>query len=62
MKSAKKIVKDILKELPETSSLEDIEYHIYVRKKIERGLEDIRKGRTYAQSDVERWMQKWIAK
>jgi len=62
VKSAKKIVKDILKELPETSSLEDIEYHIYVRKKIERGLEDIRKGRTYAQSDVERWMQKWIAK
>ena len=62
MKSAKNIVRKILKGLPESSSLEDIEYHIYVRKKIERGLEDIRKGRTYPQKDVEKWMQQWLLK
>ncbi len=62
MKSAKEIVRKMLKGLPENSSLEDIQYHIYVREKIERGLDDIRKGHVVSQKDAEKRMQKWLLK
>ncbi len=43
MKTAKEEVKKILDTLPDDSSFEDIQYHIYVRSKIEQGLKDIRR-------------------
>ncbi|MBI1861388.1 MAG: type II toxin-antitoxin system RelE/ParE family toxin [Deltaproteobacteria bacterium] len=33
MKNAKQVVKDILKQVPDNSSLEDIQHHIYVQEK-----------------------------
>jgi len=39
--------------------LEDIQYHLYVIQKIERGLKDIEEGRTYTQEEVEKMMAKW---
>jgi hypothetical protein len=44
MSSAKATVRKLLDELPEDASLEDIQYHIYVREKIERGLRDADDG------------------
>lgn len=37
MKTAKDEVWEMLEELPDEASLEDIQYHIYVRQKIQRG-------------------------
>ena len=54
MKTAKQEVRDLLAQLPEDASLEDIQYHIYVREKIERGLEDVKQGRVIDQEEVER--------
>ena len=62
MANAKKSVRDVLDELPEDATLEDIQYHIYVREKIERGLKDIAQGRVLSQEDVERRMAKWLGK
>lgn len=45
MTNAKEQVRRILDQLPEDSSLEDIQYHIYVREKIERGLREIDEGK-----------------
>jgi hypothetical protein len=45
MKSAKQEVKKMLDRMPGASTFEDIQYHIYVREKIENGLKDIRDGR-----------------
>lgn len=39
--TAKETVRRILDDLPDNASLEDIQYHIYVREKIERGLRDV---------------------
>ena len=41
--TAKDDVRALLEKLPDDASLNDIQYHIYVRQKIERGLEAIRK-------------------
>lgn len=62
MKSAKKAVQDLLKNLPANASYEDIQYHIYVREKIERGLKDAKEGNVISQEEVEKRMQKWLLK
>jgi predicted transcriptional regulator len=62
MSSAKEEVRKILENLPDDVSFEDIQYHIYVRGKIDRGLRDIEEGRLLSQEEVERKMSRWIAK
>ena len=59
MGTAKEEVRKILDQIPDSASFEDIHYHIYVREKIERGLEDVREGRVISQEEVERRMRQW---
>lgn len=60
MTPAKEEVRRLLELLPDDASLEDIQYHIYVRQKIERGLEDIEAGRTISEEEFESRMSKWL--
>ena len=62
METAKDQVQQILEELPETASLEDIQYHIYVRQKIQQGLEDVEAGRAVSHEEVEKRLSKWLTK
>jgi predicted transcriptional regulator len=62
MSTPKDEVRKLLDRLPDDSSLEDIQYHIYVREKIERGLKDVNEGRVLSQQEVERRMTKWLGK
>lgn len=62
MHSAKEEVIEILKGLPDNSTLEEIQYHLYVRQKIERGIKDVEDGRTFTQEEMERRMEKWLEK
>ena len=62
MPTAKQEVSKLLTKLPEDCSLEDIQYHLYVLQKIERGLKDAKEGRVYTQEEVERRMAKWLGK
>ncbi len=62
MITAKEEVRKILDKIPDDASLEDIQYHIYVCQKIERGLKDIKEGRLLSQEEVERRMSKWLKK
>jgi predicted transcriptional regulator len=56
MSTAKEEVRKMPEQIPDDSSFEDIQYHIYVREKIERGLEDIEEGRILDQEEIERRM------
>ena len=40
MQSAKQEINNLLNRLPDDCSFEDIQYHLYVLQKIERGLKD----------------------
>lgn len=62
MSTAKDEVRKLLEQLPSDASYEDIQYHIYVREKIERGLRDVEERRVLSQEEVERRMSKWIVK
>ncbi len=60
MDAAKEEVRRILEKLPDNATLEDIQYHIYVRQKIEAGLADIEAGRVLTQEQVEAQFAKWL--
>lgn len=62
MNTAKEEVRTILDNLPEDVTLEDIEYQIYVRRKVSQGLRDVEEGRVIDQEEVKRRMQKWLKK
>jgi len=54
MQSAKEEVMQLLKGLPDNSTFEQIQYHLYVRQKIQRGIKDVEEGRTYTQEEMEK--------
>ena len=62
MDTAKSQVQQILEMLPEDASLEDIQYHIYVRQKIQQGLEDEKAGRVVGHAEVQQRLAKWLTK
>jgi predicted transcriptional regulator len=62
MPTAKQEVNNLLARLPDDCSLEDVQYHLYVLQKIERGLKDAEEGRVYTQEEVENRMTKWLGK
>jgi predicted transcriptional regulator len=62
MASAKEEVRKMLDKIPDNASFEDIQYHIYVREKIERGLNDVQEGRVLSQEEAERRMRQWTGR
>jgi len=62
MQTTKQEVSDLLNRLPDDCTLEDVQYHLYVLQKIERGLKDVEEGRVYTQEEVEEKMSKWLEK
>jgi predicted transcriptional regulator len=62
MKSAKDEVRDLLEHLPDDASLEEIQYHLYVRQKIRRGLDAAEAGKVLSHEEVVRRMSRWIEK
>ncbi len=50
----------LIEGLPENVSLEDIQYHLYVLAKIERGRNELREGKGHTQEEVESLARKWI--
>ncbi|MBI5461357.1 MAG: hypothetical protein HY941_04135 [Gammaproteobacteria bacterium] len=62
MSTAKDDVKALLDKLPDDCSLEDIQYHLYVVEKINKGIERASQEGTLSQDEVERKLSKWISK
>lgn len=62
MKTAKDEVRALLDTLPDDASLQDIQYHLYVRQKVLKGLEDAELGRTFSHEEAVRRMARWLDK
>ncbi len=60
MGNAKREALALIQQLPDNSSLEDIQYHLYIREKVEHGLRDLKSKQTLSQKEVERRMKKWL--
>ncbi len=62
MNNVKQEIQQVLDGLPEDATIEDMMYRLYVRQKIEYAQEDVRAGRVISQEEVEKRMEKWLAK
>ena len=60
--TAKQEVQSLLQKLPNDCTLEDIQYHLYVIEKINKGLQRAKKEGVISQKDVEKRLGKWISK
>jgi predicted transcriptional regulator len=52
-------VRRLLDSLPDDASYEDIQYHIYVQQKIDRGLEASERGDFISDEEIERRIARW---
>jgi hypothetical protein len=58
--TGKQQVESLLHKLPDDCSLEDIQYHLYVLEKVQRGLEEARTSGTVSQDEAEKRLGKWL--
>ena len=60
MKVLKDDVAEMIRGLPADSSLEDIQYHLYVLEKLRRGREAIKDGRGVTHEEAKARLAKWL--
>jgi predicted transcriptional regulator len=60
MSSVKREILDLVKALPDTCTLEDVQYQLYVRQKIDRGLQAAAAGRVLTHAQVKKRLSKWL--
>ncbi len=51
---------ELIMSLPDDCTLEDIQYHLYVRAKVERGIRAIDEGRVVSQEEAEKKVKEWV--
>jgi len=56
----KQKVCEVISRMPEESTFEDIQYHLYVLQCIEQGEKDIEDGKVLTHDEVERKLAKWL--
>jgi predicted transcriptional regulator len=60
MSAAKEEVQNLLKNLPDDATLDDIHYHLYVLEKIKRGQKNIADGRVYTTEQAKARLNQWL--
>ena len=60
MHTVKEEVHSILNRLPDNCTLEDVQYHLYVVEKIQKGIEREKNEGAISQEVVEKRLDKWI--
>ena len=62
MSTLKKAVLDLVKQLPDDCTLEDVQYELYVRQKVERIMQAAAAGRVTSHEQVKKRLSKWLAR
>ena len=59
MGSPKQTVLDLVRHLPDDASLEDIQYHLYVLQRVDKGLKEVDDGKVVSDDEMENRFAKW---
>lgn len=59
MSAAKQEVEALLKKLPDECTLEDIQYHLYVIEKVQRGIQAVEQQGEVTQEQAEQRLARW---
>ena len=60
MSTLKDDVAHMIQNLPENSTIEDIQYHLYVLEKIRKGRQSIKDGKGVTHQEAKSRLSKWI--
>ncbi len=60
MNSLKEEVTALLERLPDDSTIEDVQYHLYVLEKVRNGLDAAKTEGTLTQKEAEERLGKWL--
>lgn len=58
--SIREEVESLLDRLPDDSTIEDVQYHLYVIDKVRKGLESVDRDGALTQEQVEERLGKWL--
>jgi predicted transcriptional regulator len=50
----------LIQSLPENCTFEDIQYHLYVREKVEAGIQAIEDGKVVSEEEADRRITEWL--
>jgi len=51
---------EVINNLPEDCSWEDVQYHLYVVEKIQKGIKSVEEGRTMSHESAKKRLGKWL--
>jgi len=60
MGSPKESAREVLDELPDDCSLEDIQYQLYLRQRLDKSRTAAAEGRVTSHEDVRKRLSKWL--
>jgi hypothetical protein len=58
--NVKEMAQKVIADLPDDTTLEDIQYHLYVLECIQNGEEDINNNRVMSDREVVEKLEKWL--
>ena len=59
MSAIKKSAINIIKKLPENCTIEDIQYELYFKSKVEKGLQDIKVKNILSEKEMDKEISSW---
>jgi len=60
MSPVKQAAIKLIQSLPESCTFEDIQYHLYVREKVEAGIQAIEDGKVVSEEEADRRITQWL--
>ncbi|NEV62032.1 hypothetical protein G3446_09045 [Thiorhodococcus minor] len=60
MQNAKQAVMEVLRQLPDDATLEEIQHRIYLISKTRKGREDTARGRAYLNTEAKQRLDRWL--
>ncbi len=61
MAAVKEEAQEMIQNLPDNCTYEDIQYHLYVVEKIKKGISRAESGETSSHQDAKQRMAKWLS-
>jgi predicted transcriptional regulator len=58
--SRKRAILRMIERMPENVSMESIMYELYFHQRVDRGLRELKEGRTVSHKEVKRSLVKWL--
>jgi len=60
MSALKEEVQNMIQNLPDNCTIEDIQYHLYVIEKVQNGMNSIANNKVFNQKEAKKRMDKWL--